>query len=33
VLKEEARRVGSTYLVKPVSGHALLKELQAGASS
>jgi DNA-binding response OmpR family regulator len=32
VLKEEARRVGATYLVKPVSGHALLKELEASAS-
>jgi DNA-binding response OmpR family regulator len=27
VLKEEARRVGATYLVKPVSGRSLLAEL------
>jgi DNA-binding response OmpR family regulator len=29
VLKEEARRIGATYLVKPVSGHALIEELRA----
>lgn len=32
VLKEEARRLGATYLVKPVSGHTLVRELQDGAS-
>ena len=32
VLKEEARRIGAAYLVKPVSGHALLKELRADTS-
>lgn len=32
VLKQEARRIGATYLVKPVSGHALVEELRAGAS-
>lgn len=29
VLKEEARRIGATYLVKPVSGHTLVQELRA----
>jgi two-component system, response regulator YesN len=29
VLKEEAKRIGATYLVKPVSGHTLLEELAA----
>jgi two-component system response regulator YesN len=28
VLKEEARRIGATYLVKPVSGHTLLDVLR-----
>lgn len=32
VLKEEARRLGATYLVKPVSGQQLLKELRADGS-
>jgi DNA-binding NarL/FixJ family response regulator len=32
VLKEEARRIGATYLVKPVSGHAIVEELRARAS-
>ena len=32
VLKEEARRLGARYLVKPVSGHALLDELRADVS-
>jgi ActR/RegA family two-component response regulator len=32
VLKEEARRLGATYLVKPVSGQQILKELRAGES-
>jgi DNA-binding response OmpR family regulator len=32
VLKQEARRIGATYLVKPVSGHDLVEELRAGAS-
>ena len=32
VLKQEARRIGATYLVKPVSGHALVEELRAGTS-
>jgi len=32
VLKEEARRIGATYLVKPVSGHTLVQELRATAS-
>ena len=27
VLKEEARRIGATYMVKPVSGQALIREL------
>ena len=27
VLKDEARRVGATYMVKPVSGQALIREL------
>ena len=29
VLKEEARRIGRQYLVKPVSGHTLVEELRA----
>ncbi len=29
VLKEEARRIGASYLVKPVSGHTLVEELRA----
>jgi DNA-binding response OmpR family regulator len=32
VLKQEARRIGATYLVKPVSGHALVEELRVGTS-
>jgi DNA-binding response OmpR family regulator len=32
VLKEEARRIGATYLVKPVSGHALVQELRSDGS-
>jgi DNA-binding response OmpR family regulator len=32
VLKEEARRLGATYLVKPVSGFSLLEELQRNGS-
>lgn len=32
VLKEEARRIGATYLVKPVSGHTLVQELRAMTS-
>jgi ActR/RegA family two-component response regulator len=32
VLKEEARRLGATYLVKPVSGQQILEELRAGES-
>jgi two-component system response regulator YesN len=32
VLQQEARRIGATYLVKPVSGHALVEELRAPAS-
>ena len=32
VLKEEARRIGASYLVKPVSGHTLVEELRATAS-
>ncbi len=32
VLKEEARRIGASYLVKPVSGHTLAEELRATAS-
>jgi two-component system response regulator YesN len=31
VLKEEARRIGATYLVKPVSGHTLVQELRANS--
>jgi DNA-binding response OmpR family regulator len=31
VLKEEARRIGAAYLVKPVSGQELVNELSAGA--
>jgi two-component system response regulator YesN len=33
VLKEEARRIGATYLIKPVSGHALVKALKSAESS
>jgi two-component system response regulator YesN len=33
VLKEEARRIGATYLVKPVTGHALLAQLQITKST
>lgn len=29
VLKEEARRIGASYLVKPVSGHTIVEELRA----
>jgi DNA-binding response OmpR family regulator len=32
VLKDEARRIGASYLVKPVSGHAIVEELRATAS-
>ena len=32
VLKEEARRIGATYLVKPVSGRSLVEELQTVGS-
>ena len=32
VLKEEARRIGATYLVKPVSGQGLLRELRGDGS-
>ena len=32
VLKEEARRIGATYMVKPVSGQALIKELKRSES-
>ena len=32
VLKEEARRIGATYMVKPVSGQALVRELRRGES-
>lgn len=32
VLKEEARRIGATYLVKPVSGNHLVDELRANGS-
>ena len=32
VLKEEARRIGATYLVKPVSGHALVQALRLNGS-
>jgi DNA-binding response OmpR family regulator len=31
VLKEEARRIGAAYLVKPVSGRQLVNELSAGS--
>jgi len=31
VLKEEARRIGASYLVKPISGRTLIEELQAAA--
>jgi DNA-binding response OmpR family regulator len=31
VLKEEARRIGAAYLVKPVSGQQLINELSAGS--
>lgn len=33
VLKEEARRLGATYLVKPVSANALVSELRRDGSS
>ena len=33
VLKEEARRIGATYLVKPVSGHSLVEALRPDGSS
>ena len=32
VLKEEARRIGATYLIKPVSGRTLVDELRGGES-
>jgi DNA-binding response OmpR family regulator len=32
VLKEEARRIGATYLMKPVSGRTLVDELRGGES-
>jgi DNA-binding response OmpR family regulator len=32
VLKEEARRIGATYLIKPVSGRSLVEELRSGES-
>jgi DNA-binding response OmpR family regulator len=32
VLKEEARRLGATYLVKPVSGRMIMDVLKDGAS-
>ena len=32
VLKEEARRIGAVYLVKPVSGRTLVQELQSQAA-
>jgi two-component system, response regulator YesN len=32
VLKEEARRIGATYLIKPVSGHALVSALRSAES-
>jgi DNA-binding response OmpR family regulator len=32
VLKEEARRLGATYLVKPVSAHALVEALESNGS-
>jgi ActR/RegA family two-component response regulator len=32
VLKEEARRLGASYLVKPVSGHQILKEVRKDGS-
>lgn len=32
VLKEEARRIGASFLVKPVSGHALVRELRSDGS-
>ena len=32
VLKEEARRIGATYLVKPVSGHSLVDALRPDGS-
>jgi DNA-binding NarL/FixJ family response regulator len=32
VLKEEARRIGAIYLVKPVSGHALVQALNSKGS-
>lgn len=33
VLKEEARRLGATYLVKPVSGYAIVRVLEDGQKS
>ena len=33
VLKEEARRIGATYLVKPVSGNSLVEALVSNGSS
>jgi len=33
VLKEEARRIGATYLVKPVGGRALVDVLRAEAAT
>jgi len=33
VLKEEARRIGATYLVKPVSGNLLVEALVSNGSS
>jgi len=33
VLKEEARRIGAIYLVKPVGGRALVDVLRAGAAT
>jgi DNA-binding response OmpR family regulator len=32
VLKEEARRIGAAYLLKPLTGRDLVDELSAGAS-
>ena len=33
VLKEEARRIGAVYLVKPVSGRTIVQELKSTAES
>lgn len=33
VLKEEARRLGAIYLVKPVTGHSLVEALVSNGSS